>query len=61
MQGLFTCIYDQNFVFLYPINLVVDVYYDNIGVTQLSSNPVFQYSPMKHVVVVDYHFLRDQA
>ena len=43
------------------INLVSPpvVYYDNVGATQLSSNPVF-HSRMKHVAV-DYHFLHDQV
>lgn len=43
------------------INLVSPpvVYCDNVGATQLSSNPVF-HSRMKHVAV-DYHFLRDQV
>ncbi|KAH9684435.1 retrovirus-related pol polyprotein from transposon RE2 [Citrus sinensis] len=35
------------------------VYCDNIGATQLSSNPVF-HSRMKHVAV-DYHFIREQV
>ena len=35
------------------------VYCDNVGATQLSSNPIF-HSRMKHVAV-DYHFIRDQV
>jgi len=35
------------------------IYYDNVGATQLSSNPIF-HSHMKHVAV-DYHFIRDQV
>ena len=35
------------------------IYYDNIGATQLSSNPIF-HSRMKHVAV-DYHFIRDRV
>jgi histone deacetylase 1/2 len=35
------------------------IYCDNIGATQLSSNPIF-HSRMKHVAV-DYHFIRDQV
>jgi hypothetical protein len=35
------------------------IYCDNIGATQLSSNPLF-HSRMKHVAV-DYHFIRDQV
>ena len=43
------------------INLVSPpiVYCDNVGATQLSSNPVF-HSRMKHMAI-DYHFLRDQV
>ncbi|KAL6333900.1 hypothetical protein AAG906_039311 [Vitis piasezkii] len=35
------------------------VYCDNVGATQLSSNPIF-HSHMKHVAI-DYHFIRDQV
>ena len=35
------------------------VYCDNIGATQLSSNPVF-HSRMKHVAV-DYYFIHEQV
>ncbi|RVW88563.1 Retrovirus-related Pol polyprotein from transposon RE1 [Vitis vinifera] len=35
------------------------VYCDNVGATQLSSNPIF-HSRMKHVAI-DYHFIRDQV
>ncbi|KAK0597079.1 hypothetical protein LWI29_021647 [Acer saccharum] len=35
------------------------IYCDNVGATQLCSNPVF-HSRMKHVAV-DYHFIRDQV
>ncbi|KAK9200192.1 hypothetical protein WN944_015388 [Citrus x changshan-huyou] len=35
------------------------VYCDNVGATQLSSNPIF-HSRMKHVAV-DYHLIRDQV
>lgn len=35
------------------------VYCDNVGATQLSSNPII-HSRMKHVIV-DYHFIRDQV
>lgn len=35
------------------------IYCDNIGATQINSNPIF-HSRMKHVVV-DYHFIRDQV
>ena len=35
------------------------IYCDNVGATQLSSNPIF-HSRMKHVAV-DYHFIRDQV
>ena len=35
------------------------VYCDNVGATQLSSNPIF-HSRMKYVAV-DYHFIRDQV
>jgi len=35
------------------------IYCDNVGATQLSSNPIF-HSCMKHVTVV-YHFIRDQV
>ena len=43
------------------INLVSPpvVYCNNVGATQLSSNPVFHFR-MNHVAV-DYHFLRDQV
>ncbi|KAJ6861975.1 retrovirus-related pol polyprotein from transposon RE2 [Populus alba x Populus x berolinensis] len=35
------------------------IYCDNVGATQLSSNPVF-HSRMKHVAI-DYHFLREKV
>jgi hypothetical protein len=35
------------------------IYCDNMGATQLSSNPIF-HSRMKHVAM-DYHFIRDQV
>ena len=35
------------------------IYCDNIGVTQLCSNPIF-HSQMKHVAI-DFHFVRDQV
>ncbi|PON54728.1 hypothetical protein TorRG33x02_301590, partial [Trema orientale] len=35
------------------------IYYDNIGATYLSVNPVF-HSKMKHIAI-DYHFVRDHV
>lgn len=35
------------------------IYCDNIGTTQLFSNPIF-HSRMKHVAI-DFHFIRDQV
>ena len=35
------------------------LYCDNVGATQLCSNPVF-HSRMKHIAI-DYHFIRDQV
>ena len=35
------------------------IYCDNVGATQLCSNPIF-HSRMKHVAI-DFHFIRDQV
>ena len=35
------------------------IYYDNVGATEVCSNPVF-HSRMKHVAI-DFHFIRDQV
>ncbi|RVX16292.1 Retrovirus-related Pol polyprotein from transposon RE2 [Vitis vinifera] len=35
------------------------IYYDNIGATQLCSNPIF-HSRIKHVAI-DFHFIKDQV
>jgi hypothetical protein len=43
----------------YSINQVPVIYCDNIGATQLSSNPVF-HSRMKHVSI-DFHFIRERV
>ena len=54
MLGSFFALYT-----LYPPDQPPVVYCDNVGATQLSSNPIF-YSRIKHVAI-DYHFLRDQV
>jgi len=42
-----------------PLPTCTVIYCDNIGATQLCSNPVF-HSRMKHVAI-DFHFIRDQV
>lgn len=48
---------------LYEVGVKLDnihtIYYDNIGATYLSANPVF-HSRMKHLAL-DYHFIRKQV
>ena len=42
---------------LAPMQLLPTLFSDNLGVTYLFANPVFQ-SRMKHLAI-DYHFIRD--
>jgi len=42
-----------------PLPICPVIYCDNVGATQLCSNPVF-HSRMKHVAI-DFHFIRDQV
>ncbi|KAI9160575.1 hypothetical protein LWI28_009567 [Acer negundo] len=42
-----------------PLSTTHVIYCDNLGATQLCSNPIF-HSRMKHVAI-DFHFIRDQV
>ncbi|KAJ6956901.1 hypothetical protein NC653_038962 [Populus alba x Populus x berolinensis] len=43
----------------FPVSHTPVIYYDNIGATQLSSNPVF-HSIIKHIAI-DFHFIRQKV
>ncbi|KAI9169537.1 hypothetical protein LWI28_013747 [Acer negundo] len=42
-----------------PLSTTLVIYCDNVGATQLCSNPIFHLQ-MKHVAI-DFHFIRDQV
>ena len=42
-----------------PVNVAPVVYCDNLGATQLCSNPIF-HSRMKHIAI-DFHFIRERV
>lgn len=43
----------------FPVNVAPVIYCDNLGATQLCSNPVF-HSRMNHIAI-DFHFLRERV